>query len=462
MQLQTLLNSKNTDTPLALTFLFRATLVFSLWCSATYCMEDPLNVKQKLPTGSNKNSGIKKELIGLIQSLKQEQNGLIGSAQFGVEREEDQEPLRSELVEELINESPHRIKKLISDINKRQNPDDLFQKAPYMSNIHVLVGSPGTGKSSLAKAIAKKCSIPYLFVAIQLLSNQYQHSGSSNLASILGPLSRSKKPEVIILDELQTIVKKRGKEDYDMEGAQSLWKFLDTFKNKKNLLIIATANDLDILPDQVRSRIKVGIHDISLPDQSKREKIISYYLHLYSPSLQAVPSPSEIQFLGYKTKKFTPRDLETMIRAALSNAHDRSGDEILVLDKKDFDAAIALVTKDDERFSISKRTYKMIKPHIGTTIQIMGPLTIQIIVNSFMQYCGMNQQVLFHNESIGLQREGLDLQKKSFAQQERFHNENKNLTLEHFRTQLICQIVGNIPGAIYHWYYGSSTQPKPQ
>lgn len=326
-----------------------------------------------------------------------------------------------------------------------------------MTNIHVLVGAPGVGKSTLAKAIALKCGLHYTFVSLQLLSNQYQHSGQSNLTNILGPLSQQKETRVIILDELQTIVKKRNKDDYDMEAAEALWKYLDTFKKKKNFLVIATANELKILPEQVRTRIKSGIHEISLPDQKKRERIINYYLNLYAPSLGSIPPPYEITILGKKTKNFTARDLEEMIRKALCNAYEHNENslqesELVTPLRNDFEKGIAFIKHDDERFfPWYKKTYIFIKPHIGTTVQMLVPLTLQLGVNyimhvegmsqaSMLHFSSLNQQAQFHGESITLQKQGLEMQREGLNQQREFHNETKAISLENLRRQIIMQL----------------------
>ena len=165
----------------------------------------------------------------------------------------------------------------------------------------------------------------------------------------------------------------------------------------------------------------------------------------------------------YKTKKFTPRNLENLVREALSHALERTDTYVLVLETKDFYEAIKLVTKDDERFSHCKKVHNIIKPHIGTTVQILGPLTIQILANGVMQLLGMEQARTFHYDTMNQQArfhaESTNLQKEGLAQQER-----------HFKQQVICQIIGmglnlltgNLSGAICNWYYGNSNQQLPK
>lgn len=398
------------------------------------------NTSETHVTDSNE---ILKRIYASLESLGHNQSDLLGSAKYSIEESEHQEPLEEKLVEELIEESPRAIQQIVKVISKRKKTNDLMQVAPYMTNIHVLVGAPGVGKSTLAKAIALRCGLHYTFVSLQQLSNQYQHSGQSNLTNILGKLTQKKEARVIILDELQTIIKKRNRDDYDMEGAEALWKYLDTFKKKRNFLVIATANDLKILPEQVKTRIKGGVHTISLPDQQKREKIINYYLHLHNPSLAHLPTPNEITQLGKRTKNFTARDLEQMISKALSNAYDHSiennpeGIAIINPQRNDFDSAISFIKLDEERFfPWYKKTYLSIKPHFGPAIQMLVPLTLQLGVNyiihvegmnqaSMLHHSSLNQQAQFHEESVvlqkqglSMQREGLDMQREGLNQQE--------------------------------------------
>lgn len=177
----------------------------------------------------------------------------------------EEEQLDEKLIDELIEESPKEIQKIIRIITKRIEPNNLLQAIPFLSNMHLLVGPSGAGKTSLAKAIALKCGLRYTFVSFPALVHQYNHSGQSDLINILGPLKENKEPKVIILDGLQMI-----NEDYDADYLSS---FLDTFKKKKNFLIIATANERKNLPEQIRKHI-YNAHAISLPNQKKEKRLL--------------------------------------------------------------------------------------------------------------------------------------------------------------------------------------------
>jgi AAA+ superfamily predicted ATPase len=193
----------------------------------------------------------------------------------------------------------------------------------------ILVGEPGVSKTTIALAVAQMLGRKVVFLeATSLVGDKYQNSGVNALEEKLNKVNKDSQgfwgtKYVVIIDEIMRLAEKFENEKGEGKDiATKLWLTLDKFKASKNVFFIATANDIDKLPKQVKSRFGNDIITIEAPNDAYRKKIIQNHLEGFHNL-----SHEELQQLVKKTSGMTHRDLASIVLFAGRAAIDRVGDD---------------------------------------------------------------------------------------------------------------------------------------
>ncbi len=186
----------------------------------------------------------------------------------------------------------------------------------------LLIGPPGSGKSSLARVIAYKCKREYLFLKASSLGNEYRNSSVKIIDKIFDPLLKSKISVAIILDEINSFTKQFGNENDTDRGVEHLWTKLDECNQNPELMIIATANSTKQIPFTIKDRFSGSIFYIPLPDDNVRARFFVNYFSDYATFEQR-----HLQSLVERTDSFSFRELEKLFLAAKNKAIFRKKDD---------------------------------------------------------------------------------------------------------------------------------------
>lgn len=152
-----------------------------------------------------------------------------------------------------------------------QNPTLFALTQDYRSA--TFVGEPGTGKTTMAKAIAYEMSKQgweCKFLSSTSLLGEYRNQTSIQLQKELEAIEISKKPTLLIIDELNRLLENSNSKHHDTDTiATALWTFLDKHRDNKNFFFIGTMNRANKLPKAYKSRIMLDYIEFPLVASNK-------------------------------------------------------------------------------------------------------------------------------------------------------------------------------------------------
>jgi proteasome regulatory subunit len=183
----------------------------------------------------------------------------------------------------------------------------------------LLYGSPGTGKTMIAKAIAHEANVVFLSTVGSELVNKYIGEGAKLIKEIF-KFARKKHPAIIFIDEIDSIAAKRsvgGGQASEQEVNRTLMQLLaeiDGFHAREGVRIIAATNRKDILdPALLRpGRLDRIIH---IPQPKKAGRIEIFKLQTKGMSLA-----SDVKFEAYANYEFTGAQIKAVCQEAGMNA----------------------------------------------------------------------------------------------------------------------------------------------
>ncbi len=166
-------------------------------------------------------------------------------------------------------------------IDFMKNPTKYERFGAKMPRGICLYGSPGTGKTLMARAIAGEAGVPFFAVSGSDFVQMYVGVGASRIRELFKKAREAGKA-VIFIDEIDALGKKRNSVNGNDEREQTLNALLTEmsgFDNKSGIVVIAATNRLDTLDEAL---LRPGRFDrqieISLPDVNARQRILEYYL----------------------------------------------------------------------------------------------------------------------------------------------------------------------------------------
>lgn len=214
---------------------------------------------------------------------------------------------------------------LMDIIDFLKNPVKYKEYGARMPKGVILYGSPGTGKTLLAKAVAGEANVPFYALSGSDFVQMYVGVGASRVRSLFKK-AKSHGKAVIFIDEIDAIGKARdggksgsGNDERD-QTLNALLTEMSGFGEKEGIVVIAATNRLDILDPALLRPGRFDRHiEVALPDIKARENIISLYLE------NKPHSQIDIHDIARKTAYFSGAKLESLINeAAILAAKDDS------------------------------------------------------------------------------------------------------------------------------------------
>ena len=174
----------------------------------------------------------------------------------------------------------------------------------------LLVGSPGTGKTLLAKAVAGEAKVPFFSLSGSDFVEMFVGVGASRVRDLFKQ-AKAKSPSIIFIDEIDAIGRARGKNNFTGSNDErentlnQLLTEMDGFGTNTNVIVLAATNRADVLD---KALMRAGRFDrqiyVDLPDLNERREIFKVHLKplKYIKTL-------DIDFLAKQTPGFSGADI---------------------------------------------------------------------------------------------------------------------------------------------------------
>ncbi len=218
------------------------------------------------------------------------------------------------------DEAKEEVKELVDFLKDPSKFQKLGGKIPCGV---LLVGSPGTGKTLLAKAVAGEAKVPFFSISGSDFVEMFVGVGASRVRDMFEQ-AKKHAPCIIFIDEIDAVGRHRGAglgggHDEREQTLNQLLVEMDGFAGKEGIIVIAATNRPDVLDPAL---LRPGRFDrqvvVPLPDVRGREQILKVHM-------QKLPLADDVNaaVLARGTPGFSGADLANLVNeAALFAARD--------------------------------------------------------------------------------------------------------------------------------------------
>ena len=179
-----------------------------------------------------------------------------------------------------IDEAREELEEIVEFLRDPQRFSKLGGKIPTGA---LLVGSPGTGKTLLARAIAGEAGVPFFTISGSDFVEMFVGVGASRVRDMFEQAKKNA-PCIVFIDEIDAVGRHRGhglgnSNDELEQTLNQLLVEMDGFEANEGIIIIAATNRPDVLDPAL---LRPGRFDrrvtIPLPDIEGREKILLVHM----------------------------------------------------------------------------------------------------------------------------------------------------------------------------------------
>ena len=213
----------------------------------------------------------------------------------------------------------------------------------------LMVGSPGTGKTLLAKAIAGEAKVPFFTISGSDFVEMFVGVGASRVRDMFDT-AKKHAPCIIFIDEIDAVGRHRGAglgggHDEREQTLNQLLVEMDGFEGNEGIIVIAATNRPDVLDPAL---LRPGRFDrqvvVPLPDVRGREQILKVHM-------RRVPTADDVKpsVIARGTPGFSGADLANLVNEAALMAARRNAKKVAMAD---FEAAKDKIMMGAERRSM--------------------------------------------------------------------------------------------------------------
>ena len=212
-----------------------------------------------------------------------------------------------------VDEAKEEVKELVDFLRDPTKFQNLGGRIPRGV---LLVGSPGTGKTLLARAVAGEAKVPFFTISGSDFVEMFVGVGASRVRDMFEQ-AKKQAPCIIFIDEIDAVGRHRGAgvgggHDEREQTLNQLLVEMDGFEGSEGVIVIAATNRPDVLDPAL---LRPGRFDrqvvVPLPDIRGREQILDVHL-------KKIPMDPDvhIQPIARGTPGFSGADLANLVNEA--------------------------------------------------------------------------------------------------------------------------------------------------
>lgn len=212
-------------------------------------------------------------------------------------------------------------------------PQKFLQLGAKIPKGVLLLGSPGVGKTLLARAVAGEANVPFFHISGSEFVEMFVGVGASRVRDLFRKAKRNS-PCIVFIDEIDAVGRQRGTglgggHDEREQTLNQILVEMDGFENETNVIVIAATNRPDVLDPAL---LRPGRFDrqvvLDLPDIKDREEILKVHA-----SNKPLAADVNLRNIAERTPGFSGADLanllnEGAILAARSEKKDIGTDDL--------------------------------------------------------------------------------------------------------------------------------------
>ena len=210
-------------------------------------------------------------------------------------------------------EAKEELKEIVEFLKFPKKFADMGAKLPKGA---LLVGSPGTGKTLIARAVAGEADVPFFHISGSEFVEMFVGVGASRVRSLFAKAKKAA-PCIVFIDEIDAVGRQRGSglggsHDEREQTLNQILVEMDGFDPNIGVIVLAATNRPDVLdpallrPGRFDRRVVVG-----LPDITDREAILT--LHAKNKHLK---KGADMKAVAQRTPGFSGADLANVMNEA--------------------------------------------------------------------------------------------------------------------------------------------------
>ena len=221
---------------------------------------------------------------------------------------------------------------LVEIVDFLKNPKKYTELGARIPKGLLLVGSPGTGKTLLAKAVAGESNVPFFKISGSDFVEMFVGVGASRVRDLFDQ-AKQNAPCIVFIDEIDAVGRQRGAglgggNDEREQTLNQLLVEMDGFDSNEGIIVMAATNRPDVLDPAL---LRPGRFDrqivVNMPDIKEREAILK--VHAKNKKFAENVSFTNIARI---TSGFSGADLENLLSEAAILAGRNNRPRITMID----------------------------------------------------------------------------------------------------------------------------------
>lgn len=205
---------------------------------------------------------------------------------------------------------------LLEIVDFLKNPKKFLAIGAQIPKGVLLMGSPGTGKTLLARAVAGEANVPFFSISGSEFVEMFVGVGASRVRDLFQNVKQAA-PAIIFIDEIDAVGRVRGTgvgggNDEREQTLNQILVEMDGFEPNEKVIVMAATNRPDVLdpallrPGRFDRRVR-----LDLPDRGDREEILKIHARK-----KPLTEDAKLKLIAERTPGFSGADLQSLMNEA--------------------------------------------------------------------------------------------------------------------------------------------------